>query len=791
MRYDKKSGEIWLSADELIFFSLCRLAGDTLLFEGRVFPARIKSHRYGEQAVCPKELTYRFEEAGYRFCLTAEADQWGEGGFTLVRHLPCDPQFPEKDILRHLRGEAFLIAHLYFDAHPTEEEVCARSLRYGTGEQFREAKEKITRAEAARFFARLCTCLGQQASEAVARAAERLPTLCDLRFPFPAVRESQRDLIQAGYRTIKKGGRLYACAPTGTGKTAATLYPALRALGEGLCDRIFYLTPKGTTAQVAADALLRFEKAGARLRAVRLTAKEKICRAGLACRAPERACHLARTAGKLDRAASDLLSKNICVAGEEEIRAVAAAHGVCPHELSLHYSLFCDVIIADYNYLFDPRVALHRYFDRGGNYTFLIDEAHDLLDRVCKIASATLSSEQLAAFTSLLRTIGQAEAAQAATELEAAFRHTAAALDGERHFEGQDGLSRAFLAQKSPPDLLLGALADTEAIIAQMIGDRHLSYDKRRALREAFFPLRDFALCGEWYDEHYEFFIEQVGECISFHLVCLDPSAFIDRRLSCGASALLFSATLVPLDYYRTVLGGTRTSEELLLDSPFDSDQLAVAVLDRISTRYADREESAPAVAEALSAMIDGRMGNYFVFCPSYTYLHTVHAAFAALRPDIRTVMQPQKSDRHTRETFLAQFGAEPTETLVGFCVTGGVFAEGIDLVGDRLIGAAVVGVGLPQPSPARDATAAYYDEIYERGKEFAYIYPGMNRVLQAAGRVIRSETDRGVLLLIDDRFRDPLYRRMLPTHWRGLKFVGDAQALRYLTRRFWEGAKV
>jgi Rad3-related DNA helicase len=248
---------------------------------------------------------------------------------------------------------------------------------------------------------------------------------------------------------------------------------------------------------------------------------------------------------------------------------------------------------------------------------------------------------------------------------------------------------------------------------------------------------------------------------------------------------VLFSATLTPLDYYRTVLGG-QDGEELLLDSPFEEEHLCVAVMDKLNTRFTARTESAPDIAAAIAAMVSARTGNYFVFCPSFSYMEEIARAYHSLYPQVRLAMQKRGAGLRERDAFLAQFTAESQETLVGFCVTGGVFAEGIDLVGSRLIGAAVVGVGIPQISPEREAMSAYYQELNEQGKQFAYFYPGMNRVLQAAGRVIRTEEDYGTLLLIDDRFGDPLYRTLIPKHWHHLKLVGDASSAGILFRRFW-----
>jgi Rad3-related DNA helicase len=304
------------------------------------------------------------------------------------------------------------------------------------------------------------------------------------------------------------------------------------------------------------------------------------------------------------------------------------------------------------------------------------------------------------------------------------------------------------------------------------------------------YELRDLAGRMSLYSSKYRSFISREGDELSYRALCLDPSEILGERLSLGGSAVLFSATLTPTDYYRTVLGGRDTDEQLDLPSPFDPEHLCVAVLDKISTRYSDREASLLAVARAILTAVKAKPGNYLVFCPSFAYLKALSGAIARLAPRLPLICQRQQMSGADRAEFISRFSEGNKSALVGLAVLGGIFGEGIDLTGRRLIGSIVIGVGLPQPTPEREAICAYYEDTLESGREYAYHYPGMNRVLQAAGRVIRREDDRGIILFIDDRYGEPLYREMIPAHWRSLKYVGDLASLTHLLERFWNPKK-
>ena len=315
---------------------------------------------------------------------------------------------------------------------------------------------------------------------------------------------------------------------------------------------------------------------------------------------------------------------------------------------------------------------------------------------------------------------------------------------------------------------------------------RHPHAPGEEQLLLLYFDILSFLKIAELYDERYITWVECKGGEVYLRLFCLDPSDLLDKAMKRGKAAVLFSATLTPLEYFTCVLGGGSDAKRLMLSSPFPRENLCLLVSDRISTKYKDRQDSLEPVADQIALTVGSRIGNYLVYFPSYAYLREVYEVFQERYPNVSTLVQHSGMEEEEREAFLQRFRAEPTQTLVGFCVLGGIYAEGIDLQGERLIGTVIVGVGLPQISREQDFIREYYDRQNGRGFEYAYRYPGMNKVLQAAGRVIRDETDRGVVVLIDQRFTSSAYRELFPDHWRHYATVHDNQCLAERLRQFW-----
>jgi DNA excision repair protein ERCC-2 len=661
-----------------------------------------------------------------------------------------------------------------------------------------EFRQAISFAELADFFATTIAVYVDWLREHHYWCLTRNASIATLTFPFPAYRQGQRELAVAAYRVLANGGRLFLAAPTGIGKTISVLFPAIKALGMEKLERIFYLTARTVGRGIAEKALADLRKAGLKLRAVTLTAKDKVCvRDGHSC--DPLTCPLAR--GYYDRikpAVRDALAQEEIT--RPVLESVAQKHQVCPFELSLDVSVWVDAIICDYNYVFDPQVYLRRHFEEdGGAYAFLVDEAHNLVERAREMFSADLDGREI---LEVKRATKQAAPrfARALTQLHTTMRklngstsstdETAVASDPSVELnlfssktatiQTKDGVSTILEFPDSLIEPLETALDEAETCLV-----KNQPTEFREALLSLYFKLHSFRHTAELYDERFVTIIEP-GSAVKVRLFCLDPSGLLRKALARGKAAIFFSATLTPMNYYRTLLGGEPEDSVLQLSSPFPPENQAVLIHDRIQTHFKGRKESIGDVVAAIGALVQGRRGNYLVYFPSYQYLNDVLQEFQARYPSIPTLIQRPSMNEQQRDAFLAVFSVEHGETLVGFAVLGGIFGEGIDLVGERLIGAVIVGVGLPQLCVERDLIRDYFEQQNAAGFDYAYTFPGMNRVLQAVGRVIRSDTDRGVVLLIDTRFNETRYRRLFPSWWKYL-FVRETAGLREAVGNFWK----
>ena len=597
-------------------------------------------------------------------------------------------------------------------------------------------------------------------------------------FPFP-YREGQRNLVSSVYRTILRKKKLFIQAPTGVGKTMATIFPAVRAVGEELGEKIFYLTAKTITRTVAEQAFDTLRSTGLRYKVITLTAKEKIC----FCETPEcnpDACPYAK--GHYDRvndAVFDLITHT-----EELTREVleeqAEKFQVCPFEMSLDVSLWVDAVICDYNYVFDPNAHLKRFFSEGGssNYLFLIDEAHNLVERGREMYSAAIYKEDVLSIRRLVKT----DAPKLAKRLDECNKQLLELKKECETYQVQESVSHIALK-------LMNVMGEMEQYL-----DECEPGEKKEQVLEFYFQVRDFLNIYDVLDENYVIYTElEAGGRFRLKLLCVNPSVNLQRYLEQGNSTIFFSATLLPIHYYKKLLSTETDDYAIYAESMFSSDHRLLLFGKEVSTKYTMRSgRMYERFAAYILQMILGKTGNYMVFFPSYRFMEDVYACFLEQLEQsgietVECILQSQFMGEEAREIFLENFEEEREGSLVGFCVMGGIFSEGIDLTADRLIGAAIVGTGIPQVCTERELIRQYFDRIGMSGFDFAYLYPGMNKVLQSAGRVIRTEEDKGVLLLLDDRFLGRRYREIFPREWNKYQ-ICNLNEVKKITENFWKG---
>ncbi len=621
-------------------------------------------------------------------------------------------------------------------------------------------------------------------------------------FPYHSIREGQSELIKTAYRCIKRGENLLVSAPTGIGKTISSLFPAVKSLADGAADKIFYFTAKNITGQAAMEAALRLAKHAPHFRAVMICAKEQLCPFGK--KGMSRLCHTCEKMGSITSdqgfsyisyrerqlaAMTDLLISDDPIYTVERIKKTAAEHNVCPYELSLDLSESCSLVVCDYNYVIDDAIRFQRYFKvpvPSEHFVFLFDEAHNLPDRTRNTYSSKLTSD----------------AAQKLYELSQSFEKEGKALrecvlEYKRALEEVASLcsENQTLRQGAVGEILCGFYEDnhipdelvrTVNNLARCIGKTMREFpDLAEMLEPHYQQLKKSAFTYSYFEKGFRFFASKIGDELTLQALCLDPSNILSLMLSPAVSSILFSATLSPMDYFAEVTGLT-DAQQLELVSPYERDNLSIVAYDSISTRLTDRKETAYDCAEVIAETVMCREGNYIAYFPSYEYMTAVYRAFSTLGVDCAVILQKSGMSYRERERFIQIFRERMHPTIVGFCVLGGMFSEGIDLAGESLIGSIIVGTGMPMLSAERNIMAAYYDEKTEHGHEFAYTCPGMNKVLQAAGRVIRSENDKGVIVLIDDRLGEANIKRHFPSHWRHMVYTGDCDSLRTVLTDFW-----
>ena len=781
MKYNCDTGLIHVLAHEFVLVAR-RGIRESQTYDDEV----IKSAAPGKE-----ELFAEVEADGVRFLVEGTVTPMADGCAKLRFEFESEHVARAKSADEQVRGEAYVLAALYFTGHSEAEKftfIINREVSLSGATLTEELT--VPRADALKFLDRCAAAAARLGRIEIERVTVRLPSMKVAKFPYGKAREGQAEMIRRAYRAISRGTELFCEAPTGTGKTISALYPAIRAMGDGRCEKAFYFTPKATGAAAAADCVRLMCEGGAKIRAVVLTAKEKLCNRGHVCREGRQLCVTNRK-NNVIAATLALADRNIPVVMADDITATANEYTVCPHELALTYSELCDVVICDVNYLFDPQVYIRRYFTHGGQYAFLIDEAHNLAERAREMYSAEITLGQIAspALCELLSDGGTlCRAMPCAAE---AFSAAVMPLLRDEVIKDKGGVPHgAYHTRELPNDfytIFPALVAAAEDDLFQAFRSRAEDAKERAAaIRDYAYAIKKFAGAISRFGEGYELFLFLDGDELRAKIFCIDTAGELSARLRLGRASIIFSATMTPLTFYRSVLGGDRSSDMLTVNSPFANEQLYVAIMNNVTTRTSEREKSLGAISGIIAATLSAKRGNYMIFTPSFAYAEALHRRFSTKYPKIRSILQKPGMNPRERDEFLAEFSKNDGKYLAAFCVMGGVFAEGVDLVGDKLIGAIVVGIGMPALSYEREAIAAYYQDRLDSGTEYAYLYPGMNRVLQAAGRVIRTEGDRGVIVLVDDRFNDPLYKKLMPELWHGVEFLPDAGTLKEKVEEFW-----
>lgn len=601
----------------------------------------------------------------------------------------------------------------------------------------------------------------------------RNDSIRQIEFPFP-YREGQRDLVASVYRTILRKKKLFIQAPTGVGKTMATVFPAVRAVGEGLGEKIFYLTAKTITRTVAEQAFSLLKEKGLLYKTITLTAKEKICFCEEAECNPDACPYAKRHFDRVNDAVFDLITHS----GDwsrEVLEEQAKKHMVCPFEMSLDVSNWADAVICDYNYAFDPQAHLKRFFSESGKgeYLFLIDEAHNLVERGREMYSASLYKEDLLEVRKLVK----AEDPKLAKRLSECNQQFLELKRECEHYQILKSVSHIALK-------LMNVLSKLEDYLEEC-----KDAEKKKRVLDFYFAVRSFLNIHDIMDENYVIFSEMMEDGrFQIKLFCVNPAVNLQNYLEQGNSTIFFSATLLPVHYYKKLLSVEKEDYAVYAHSSFPQENKFLFIGTDVSTRYTRRGESTyQRFARYIAVMAEQKKGNYMAFFPSYRFLEEVHTCFLeCVDHEVDSICQVSYMDEEQREEFLEEFEQEREKSLVAFCVMGGIFSEGIDLTEDKLIGAVIAGTGLPQVCTEREILKQYFNAADMDGFDYAYLYPGMNKVLQSAGRVIRTESDRGVILLLDDRFRAMRYREVFPREWQQYQ-LGSVKNLEQEIRTFWE----
>ncbi len=801
MRYDKETGQITADAKYLACFAYKKPINVSRSASDGGFKKLTQTDDLGTLTDEYVTLEEKYEFAGRDFILSGTADRLyrvnGEFVCELERYVKTLPYSFISAYNTDFLAEGIVSAYITALKHGASKITLVLTFVKRDG----EAKASFYREYSVDMLCHLTEILLSRSMPFTyifaEREADRRAQLKQLSFPYGDVRAGQHELMLGVMKTVRRGGKLVASAPTGTGKTMATLYPALKALGAGYTDRIFYLTGKGVTGKAALDAMKLLSEQAPTLRCIIMNSKQTSCTGdseGTECfKCPKMLDSISEDkfisyAERRNKALAEILTDNK-IYTPKLVSDIAEKHGLCAYELSLDISEFCDVIICDYNYVFDKKVMFRRYFmeDRGEKYTFLIDESHNLPDRVRASYTADFSPNTIdQIMASFPEGVTAPQSVLTAYEVckDAFSQVKESCMENVSFYSDKKSEHRTgYYRSDGVPEVLITAASRLAESCKESIrggGDEkevciNLTSYASQFMTSAAVSTEGFAFLAEMFDDR-----------LTCRNICLDPSSLISVGCDMAHSVVMFSATLDPIDYFSDMLGAA-DAPVIKAESPFDPENMSVTVFDGVSTRFNDRGSTAYDIAEVIATVLDAKEGHYFVFFPSYKYMRTVAKALLEIAPHVKAVMQKPDMTRADREKFLAAFNSTKFKNIVGLCVLGGVFSEGVDLIGDSLIGTVIVGAGLPGLSSELNLMSEYFENKYGSGHLYAYDYPAINRIEQAAGRVIRSAHDRGVVVLVDDRLSSPEMARRFPDYWPKISCTSDVRTLSMILERFWE----
>ena len=595
-------------------------------------------------------------------------------------------------------------------------------------------------------------------------------------FPFESYRKGQRELAIRVYKAIAEGKKCFAEAPTGTGKTMSTLFPAVKALGAKETQKIFYITAKTTTREIANNTLRIMREKGLNLRSVNITAKEKCCKMEEKKCIPEYCPYANGYFDRVNMALKEAL-KHKEEYDLEYINKLSDEYNICPFEFSLELSNFCDVVICDYNYIFDPQASLKGILEgKAKDYTILIDEAHNLLDRGRSMYSSKLFKDD---FLKLKR------------EFKSKDKGIYNSLDRANKYliekrKVLENLETKSLVEKEEPSDLYGIL---RSFLEKVDIYESKSSEENSSLLELYFNVYEFLNICVYYGEDFTTLYKLDGNNLELSINCLDPSRILKSIMNRFKSVIIFSATLLPMKYFKELYGAQEGDYSVNLTSPFDYKNKLTVVGKDVSTTYSNRKRTLPKIVNYIIECAKSKRGNYLVFFPSYEYMWMVHEEIKKREVDFSLVAQGDHMKEEEKEEFLSLFKEGGEKTHLGLAVLGGHFSEGIDLTLDKLIGVIIIGVGMPKICLERESIKEYYNSIGKNGFDYAYVYPGIIKVLQAAGRCIRTERDKGVVLLLDDRYFTNKYKSLLPREWFLNILVESEKGIKKTCEHFWKDA--